>query len=142
MPAHTKKSTIAQRQLEDAIDLFFEGRYTSCTTLLGAAEEILCTVCKEELGVDVLEGEWQSINRTRSLLGNPHLSKRDVQRIKKIGYNSLKHYNSDEPDRLYVYGFGEAFMLLQRVTNMADLLNLPYSNRQIYQDWYQENWST
>ena len=142
MAAHTKKSTIAREQLEDAVDLFFASRYISCATLLGAAEEILTTVSKEKYGVDLLEHEWQAVNRTRSLLGNPHLSKSDIQRLKKSGYNPLKHYDPGEPDRLHVDGFGEAFMLLQRVIQMADDLKIRYRNRDVYQTWYDENWST
>ncbi|AOY88456.1 hypothetical protein BKP64_09920 [Marinobacter salinus] len=142
MAAHTKKGTIAREQLEDAVDLFFAKRYISCTTLLGAAEEMLGTVFKEKQGVDLLENEWRAVNRTRSLLGDPHLSKRDIQRLKKSGYNALKHYDPGEPDRLHVDGFKEAFMLLQRVTQMADHLEIRYSNRDVNQTWYDSNWST
>ena len=79
MAAHTKRTSIAIEQLEDGIDLFFKERYVSSIALFGAAEAILSTVIEQETGYNVLHGEWEKWNQIRSKLGNPHISKREIQ---------------------------------------------------------------
>lgn len=142
MAAHSKKLNFAKEQLEDAILLFFEKRYISSIVLLGAAEEILSTYLKREKGIDVLNDEWELWNGLRSHLGNPHISKREVQRNKKLAYNSTKHHDIDEVDLTHIYRFGEAFMLLQRVINYAEILKLKYNHRQKYINWFKAEWGT
>lgn len=119
MAAHTKKINVAKEQLEDGIRLFFEERYLSSLTLLGAAEEVFGRILEERTGKDFIEPFWQQVNRIRTTLGSPHISKRELRRMFTASRNWLKHHTPGEAQAQYVNRFGEAFHMIQAATNFC-----------------------
>lgn len=139
MAAHTKKANAAKEQLEDGIRLFFEKRYLSSITLLGSAEEVFLRLLEERDGTDPIEPLWQQVNRIRTRLGNPHISKRELRRMSTESRNWLKHHTPGEPQTEYIDRFGEAFHMIQAATSFADQLGLRYRHRQEYRRWFNQS---
>ena len=125
MPAHSKKVNFAREQLEDAIELYFDERYISAITLLGA----FATAIEKESGLSLNDENCKQTNRIRSYYGNPHMSKRESIRIDRRIYNSVKHYDIDEPESMHINRSGEAFCILYHVFNLASYLGINFKHK-------------
>lgn len=136
MPARSKKINFAKEQLEDGIALFFEKRYISSLTLLGASEEIMSRLIEEKTGKHPLENMWALANNIRSMLGNSHISKKEIHQTMNQGRNQVKHHDLGGEDEISFSRFSEAFMMIQRATGCAEYLGLKYKNRKLYYDWF------
>ena len=142
MVARTKKINLARQQLEDGVELFLDKRYVSALTLLGAAEEIMSRLIEERTGAHPLDETWRISNSIRTHFGHPHISKREIHRSFNAGRNAVKHHSPGQPLEILHYGFGEAFMMVQRATGAAQMLALRYKNRARYLLWLRVNgWS-
>jgi len=82
MPNHRKKLNLAKEQLEDAIVLFLDKRYTSSLTLAGAAEEIFSGLAHEDTGNNPLDTLHQLFNLSLSEAGEQNISKGDYRKLR------------------------------------------------------------
>jgi hypothetical protein len=116
------KKEIARRQIDTAIELFFEAKdFVSITTLAGASEEILGALLKragEKRVFDHLVGVAQRE-------GGPEWDATKVGAVINKTRNSFKHANDPNEDEME-YDLEEARAMLTRaVANYASLYNDP-----------------
>ena len=142
MAAHSKKMNIAIEQLEDGLALFFDKRYMSSLTLSGAATEIFGVLFEEIHGVHPIDIDWESTNRIRTALGNEHISKGRLKQLQNRAKNIVKHHDLGSPNKVYLDRFAEAFIMIQRGTNLANALKLSFKHKARFEKWLQINFGT
>jgi len=142
LAAHSKKVNFAKEQLEDAILLYLDGRYISAITLLGAAREIFSTAIEKKTGHNIDDRQWELMNKIRTNVGTPHISKRALLKMDRQLYNSVKHYNIDESETLHINRRYEAFPMLYHTFNLALYLDINFKNKAKFKKYLKENFES
>lgn len=136
------KAEIARLQLEDSIELFFARKWTSATTLAGAAEGILAGLLKLQGELSPAEEAWEHVEEVRRATGQPYAgirTKQDAFREWNARRNALKHHNETDEDPLTFNPFDDSLEMINRANATGDRLGVVASNRQEYENWIIEN---
>ena len=136
------KAEIAKLQLEDAIELFLEGKRISAITLAGAAEEIFARLLNLQGEASTAEEAWEQMEEVRAATGLPYAgvrTKSEVFREWNKVRNTLKHHSNVDEDPLTFSSFDAAFEMINRANMNGDLLGVVATNRQDYENWLIEN---
>ena len=110
-------------QLESAIQFFQIEKYVECSTLAGAADELLGKACRDKN----IQSSFDSIKDIASALGNEHhaVARKEINEPR----NTLKHGNfgyKDLTSKIVVTKF-DAYLLLLRATRNSYLLGITQS---------------
>ena len=112
--AHDVQS-IALRQLETALRLYFEGKdYYSVITLAGAAEEILGQLLTCSGGENSLSAIKKATGATHEVLYDEKLNDSETSELANAARNAMKHWSPDRPKVLEFDARGEAKDMLNR----------------------------
>jgi hypothetical protein len=116
------KKEIARRQIDTAIELFFEAKdFVSITTLAGASEEIIGALLR-------CAGKSNTIDHLVDFAkreGGPEWDASKVSAVINKARNNFKHANDPNEDEME-YGFDEAIAMLTRaVVNYTSLYDDP-----------------
>ncbi len=107
--------SIALRQLDTAVRLYFEGEdYYSVITLAGAAEEILgklLIVCSGENSLNSLK---KAAGAVHEVLYSQDLKDSEVSELANAARNAMKHWSPDKPRVLEFDARAEAKDMLNR----------------------------
>ena len=136
------KAEIARLQLEDSIELFLIQKWTSATTLAGAAEGIFARLLTLQGELSAAEETWEHIEEVRAATELPYAgtrTKRDAFREWNEKRNALKHHNERDQDPLTFNPFDDAFEMIGRANLNGDRLGVVARNREDYENWCIEN---
>ncbi len=82
---------------------------------------------------------WASINEWNRSQGGQDVSKTFVYRHFNEPRNSVKHHTPGTDTKVSIFKVAAAAMMARRATSAADLLNLKYKNKKLYQKWLAES---
>jgi len=132
------KSSIAQTQLVEAITLFLMGKYVCSITLSGAAEAVFAGLLNQQGDASVVEESFNTIRRVRSQTKRPVMGDRkntDIFNQWNDARNKLKHHGQKESVAVTLNLFDEAYWMLRRCLANAEMLDIPISNRDEFENW-------
>src|SRR3954447_14293391 len=114
---------LAVEQLNTAITLFLErGSFVSALTLAGAAEELLGKTLSNADQENSVEWHYEMAGRTRGLLDDVAVSKRDFITLENRARDAAKHHR---PGGLHLDIEDEALWMIVRACDNAGRLDLP-----------------
>jgi hypothetical protein len=136
-----EKLDIACKQLDTAIDLFFQGEnHFSVITLAGAAEEILGRYMELVGKQSSLEGIVEGTALVHKHLYGVDLPHREFKFRANMARNSIKHLDSDEDLNVTFDSEQEMIDMLVRATDNYYGLEIPESDQvQKFNQWYMKN---
>jgi hypothetical protein len=132
LPSHSQKINLAKEQLEDAISMFVKGRYVSCLTLAGAAEEVLTALVESKTGKNPFNIIHEIINYDLVAMGRQKITRGHFRKTRNRARNSVKHHNQNDSEYVYINRRGQAAAMLGQAIISADLIELKYKYRRKY----------
>jgi len=139
------KADVALTQLEDAIDLFINGKQLSSITLAAAADGVFSGLLKQKGEKSAAEDKWESIEQER---GNTGLdiagdrTRKDVFNEWNWHQNRLKHHDNRDDEWIEINIFDHAYYAIKRALADAEKLRLDPKNHFSFEEWLFENIST
>lgn len=136
------KAEVALTQLEDAIDLFLNGKRLSSITLAAAADGIFSGLLKQMGEKSAAEETWSSIEEARESTGLNIAG----DRIRKDAFNEwnwyqnrLKHHDQRDEEWIEINIFDHAYYAIKRALADAEKLGLAPRNHFSFEKWLFEN---
>ncbi|MBY6199708.1 hypothetical protein [Vibrio hangzhouensis] len=116
----THKGDIALDMLEDAIDLYKSGRFSSSLHLAAAASELLSGLC-EINGLESAHGNLKKMLKD-FYDSNPSFFAKPKDALKRFNYskNTIKHINGDNDQFAYVCLDKQAEMYIKQCQRMLE----------------------
>jgi hypothetical protein len=140
--AHSKKINLAKEQLEDAIDMLVNGRYISCLTLAGAAEEVFTALADAKLGKNPFNIIHEIINYDLAAEGNQKISRGKFRKVRNNARNLVKHHDQGDDESVHINRRGQAVVTLGQAMISADMLEVKYKNKRKYNAWLKQHRDT
>lgn len=141
-PIKIGKAEAALMQLEDAIDLFLNGKRLSSITLAAAADGIFSGVLKQKGEKSAAEETWDSIEQARENTGLNIAG----DRTRNSAFNEwnwhqnrLKHHDKRDDEWLEINVFDHAYYAIKRALAGSEKLRLVPSNLYLFEKWMFEN---
>lgn len=137
-----KKADLALMQLEDAIDLFLEGKRLSSITLAAAADGIFSGVLKQKGEKPSAEETWEHIEQERESTGLDiagDRTRKDTFNEWNWYQNRLKHHDSRDEEWLDINVFDHAYYAIKRALADAEKLGLKPKNLFPFEKWLFDN---
>jgi hypothetical protein len=135
---HSKKINLAKEQLEDAIDMLVNGRYISCLTLAGAAEEVFTALADAKLGKNPFNLIHELINYDLVAEGHQQISRGKFRKVRNSARNSVKHHDQGDDESVHLNRCGQAVATLGQAMISADMLEVKYKNKRKYNAWLKQ----
>lgn len=141
-PVKLGKSDVALTQLEDAIDLFLNGKRLSSITLAAAADGIFAGLLKQKGEKPAVEETWNSIEKVRE---NTRLNiagdrtRKDAFNEWNWHQNRLKHHDKRDDEWIEMNVFDHAYYAIKRALADAKKLGLVPENHFSFEKWLFEN---
>ena len=132
---HSKKINLAKEQLEDAIDMLVNGRYISCLTLAGAAEEVFTALVDTKLGKNPFNLIHKLINYDLAAEGHQQISRGKFRKVRNSARNLVKHHDQGDDESVHLNRRDQAEATLSQAIISADLLEVKYKNKRKYNAW-------
>ncbi|GAA6172708.1 hypothetical protein NBRC116592_23780 [Colwellia sp. KU-HH00111] len=142
MANHSKKINLAKEQLEDAIDMLVNGRYISCLTLAGAAEEIFTALAYAKLGRNPFNLIHELINYDLAAEGHQKISRGKFRKVRNSTRNLVKHHDQGDDEYVHINRRGQAAVTLAQAMISADMLEVKYKNKRKYNAWLKQDRDT
>ncbi|WP_139291897.1 hypothetical protein [Moritella viscosa] len=133
---------MAKEQLEDAIELLVNGRYISCLTLAGAAEEIFTTLADVKTGKNPFNIIHELINYDLAAEGNQQISRGKFRKVRNSARNLVKHHDPGDKESVHINRRGQALATLGQAMISADILEVKYKNKRKYNAWLKQHRDT
>ena len=136
------KAEVALTQLEDAIDLFLNGKWLSSITLAAAADGILAGLLKQKGEQSAAEETWENIEKARESTGLDiagDRTKKDAFNEWNWHQNRLKHHDEGDEDPLEINTFDHAYYAIKRALVDSKKLRIEPNNRFEFEEWLFEN---
>ncbi|WP_194867433.1 hypothetical protein [Pseudoalteromonas sp. PPB1] len=138
MANHSKKINLAKEQLEDAIDMLVNGRYISCLTLAGAAEEVFTALADAKLGKNPFNLIHELINYDLAAEGHQQISRGRFRKVRNGARNLVKHHDQGDDESVHINRRGQAVATLGQAMISADMLEVKYKNKRKYNAWLKQ----
>ncbi len=135
MANHSKKINLAREQLEDAIDMLVNGRYISCLTLAGAAEEVFTALADAKLGKNPFNLIHELINYDLVAQGHKQISRGKFRKVRNGARNLVKHHDQGDNESVHINRREQAVATLGQAMISADMLEVKYKNKRKYNAW-------
>ncbi|MEO3864040.1 hypothetical protein ABGB24_00535 [Rheinheimera sp. HH7-4] len=135
MANNSKKVNLAREQLEDAIDLLVKGRYISCLTLAGAAEEIFTALAHAKTGRNPFNSIHELINYDLAAAGYQQVSRGEFRKVRNRARNLVKHHDIGDAEYVNINKRGQALAMLGQAMISADIIEVKYRNKRKYKTW-------
>ncbi len=142
MANHSKKINLAKEQLEDAIELLINGRYISCLTLAGAAEEVFTALVDIKLGKNPFNIIHELINHDLAVEGYQKISRGSFRKVRNRARNLVKHHDFGDEESVHINRQHQALATLGQAMISADLLDVKYKNKRKYNAWLKQHRDT
>ncbi|EJO2021568.1 hypothetical protein RQY88_004274 [Vibrio vulnificus] len=142
MANHSKKINLAKEQLEDAIELLINGRYISCLTLAGAAEEVFTALVDIKLGKNPFNIIHELINHDLAVEGHQNISRGSFRKVRNRARNLVKHHDFGDEESVHINRQHQALATLGQAMISADLLDVKYKNKRKYNAWLKQHRDT
>ncbi len=142
MANYSKKINLAKEQLEDAIELLVNGRYISCLTLAGAAEEVFTALADAQLGKNPFNLIHELINYDLATEGHKQISRGKFRKVRNSARNLVKHHDLGDDESVHINRRGQAVATLSQAMISADMLEVKYKNKRKYNAWLKQNRDT
>ncbi|MFY8275007.1 hypothetical protein AAEU32_12860 [Pseudoalteromonas sp. SSDWG2] len=142
MANHSKKINLAKEQLEDAIDMLIRGRYISCLTLAGAAEEVFTGLADAKLGKNPFNLIHELINYDLAAEGHQQISRGKFRKVRNSARNLVKHHDQGDDESISINRRGQALATLGQAMISADMLEVKYKNKRKYNTWLKQHTGT
>ena len=126
---------MAKEQLEDAIDMLISGRYISCLTLAGAAEEVFTALADAKLGKNPFNLIHELINYDLAAGGHQQISRGKFRKVRNSARNLVKHHDQGDDESVHINRRGQAAAKLGQAIISADMLEVKYKNKRKYNVW-------
>ena len=139
MGNHSKKINLAKEQLEDAIDMLIRGRYISCLTLAGAAEEVFTGLANAKLGKNPFNLIHEIINCDLAAEGHQQISRGNFRKVRNRARNLVKHHDQGDDESIHINRRGQALATLSQAIISADMLDVKYKNKRKYNVWVKQH---
>lgn len=132
---HSKKINLAKEQLEDAIDMLVNGRYISCLTLAGAAEEVFTAFASTKLDKNPFNLIHELINYDLAAEGQQQISRGKFRKVRNSARNLVKHHDQGNDESMHLDRRGQALATLRQAIISAEVLEVKYKNKRKYNAW-------
>ena len=142
MANHSKKINLAKEQLEDAIELLVNGRYISCLTLAGAAEEVFTALVDVKMDKNPFNIIHELINYDLADKGHQQISRGKFRKIRNSARNLVKHHDRGDEESVHINRRSQALATLGQAMISADLLEVKYKNKRKYNAWLKQHRDT
>lgn len=132
------RSEVARLQLTEAIRLFVEEKFLAALTLAGAAEEIFGKLLARRGGVPVVKASAKAIADLREKTGLSIMEgKSEKQLIDEwnAARNLAKHLVNPEAESVTLNFCDEAYWMIRRGLENAQMLDIPIDNRDDFESW-------
>lgn len=141
-PVKIGKSKVALTQLEDAIDLFLNGKRLSSITLAAAADGVFAGLIKQKGEKSAAEETWNRIEKAREDTGlniAGDRTRKDAFNEWNWHQNRLKHHDQRDDDWIEMNVFDHAYYAIKRALADAEKLGLVPENQFLFEKWLFEN---
>jgi hypothetical protein len=137
-----KKVDLALMQLEDAIDLFLDGKRLSSITLAAAADGVFSGLLSQKGEKSAAEETWEGIEQARESTGLDiagDRTRKDAFNEWNWHQNRLKHHDNRDDEYLDINVFDHAYYAIKRALADAKKLGLEPKNHFPFEKWLFEN---